>query len=124
VSQQVSTAPAPERERNVTDLVVTIVGLVITGLLALAASVLGLMLVMASDSCGASSDCDTNLIGLGVLLAVVAPWLCWIPALVFTIVRQVRHRLTWWVPIVGGVAYVPLVVVALLVIDAGVTPTS
>ena len=124
MSQQVSTAPAPERERNVTDLVVTIVGLVITGLLALAASVLGLMLVMASDSCGASSDCDTNLIGLGVLLAVVAPWLCWIPALVLTIVRQVRRRVTWWVPIVGGLAYVPLVVVALLVIDAGVTPTS
>lgn len=123
MSQQVST-PSAAPERNVTDVVVTIVGLVITGLLALAASVLGLMLVMASDSCGASSECDTNLIGLGVLLAVVAPWLCWIPALVVTIVRQVRRRMTWWIPIVGGLAYVPLVAVALLVIDAGVTPTS
>jgi hypothetical protein len=124
VSQQVSPSPAPERERSVTDLVVTIVGLAITAVLGLGASVLGLMLVMASDSCGASSECDTNLIGLGVLLAVVAPWVCWVPALVLTIVRQARRRLTWWVPIAGGLAYVPLVVVAFLVINAGVEPTG
>lgn len=120
---QVLSAAAP-RERNVPDLVVTVVGLVVTALLGAAASVLGLMLVMASDSCGASSECDTNLIGIGVLLAVVAPWVCWVPALIVVIVRQTRRRLTWWVPIAGGLAYVPLVVVAVLVINAGVDATG
>jgi hypothetical protein len=123
VSQLVST-PSAVPERNVTDLAVTVVGLVVTGLLALVASVLGLMLVMASDSCGASSDCNTDLIGVGVLLAVVAPWLCWIPALVLTIVRQVRRRTTWWVPIAAALAYLPLVVVAFVVINAGIEPTG
>ena len=113
---------APPRERNVADLVVTIVLLVVTALLGLLASFLGVMLVMASDSCGASSVCDDDLIALGVLVAVVAPWVCWVPALVVVVVRQVRHLLTWWVPILAGVAYVPLVVAAFLVVDAGVRP--
>lgn len=113
---------APSRERNTADLVVTIVGLVLTALVGLAASFLGLMLVMASDSCGASSECDSGLIGLGVLLAVVAPWVCWIPGLILVIVRQARRRLTWWVPFAAGLCYLPLVVAAFLIIDAGVDP--
>lgn len=115
-------AVSPSRERNVPDLVVTIVLLALTAALGAAVSFMGLFLVMASDSCGASSECDSNLIGLGVLFAVVAPWLCWIPALVVVIVRQVKHRLTWWVPVLAGVAYVPVVVVAFLVVNAGVRP--
>lgn len=124
MSQPVTAPPETQRERNVADLVVTIVGLAVTAVLGLGASVLGLMLVMASDSCGASSDCNDSLIGLGVLLAVVAPWLCWIPGLLVVIFRQVKRRLTWWVPIVAGVAYLPLVIIAFLVIDAGIDPST
>jgi hypothetical protein len=123
VSQPVATpVVAAPPERNVPDLVLTIVLLALTAALGAAVSVMGLFLVMASDSCGASSECDSNLIGLGVLFAVVAPWLCWIPALVVVIVRQVKHRLTWWVPVLAGVAYVPVVVGAFLVVNAGVRP--
>lgn len=110
------------RDRNVADLVVTIVGFAITAVLGLGASFLGLMLVMASDSCGTSSDCSTGLIGVGVLIAVSAPWVCWVPALIVAIVRQTRRRLTWWLPVLAAVAYVPLVVLAFVVIDAGVRP--
>jgi hypothetical protein len=119
VSEQVATA-APGR--NVPDLVVTVVGFAITAVLGLGASFVGLMLVMASDSCGTSSDCSTALIGLGVLIAVAAPWVCWVPALVLAIIRQTRRRLTWWLPVVGAVAYVPLAVIAFLVVNAGVRP--
>jgi len=120
---QPAVAPAPPtRERNVADLVVTILGLAITAVLGLGASFLGLMLVMASDSCGASSTCDTELIALGVLLAVAAPWIGWIPAVVAVVVRQRRRLLTWWIPLASGLAYAPLVVAAFLIIDAGVDP--
>ena len=112
------------RERNVADLVVTVVGFAITALLGLGASLLGLMLVMASDSCGTSSECSTGLIGLGVLIAVAAPWVCWVPAVVLAVVRQVSRRLTWWLPLVTVLAYAPLAVVAFLVVEAGVRPTG
>lgn len=108
-------------ERNTADLVVTIVLLAVGAVIGLGASVMGLMLVMASDSCGTTSECNSGLIGLGVLIAVAAPWACWIPSLILVIVRQAKRRLTWWVPLVAAVGYVPLIVVAFLVIDAGVT---
>jgi hypothetical protein len=123
VGEQTLQATVPPA-RNVPDLVVTVVGFALTAVLGAGASLIGLMLVMASDSCGVGSECSTGLIGLGVLLAVAAPWLCWVPALVVAIIRQVRHRLTWWLPVVAGLAYLPLAVVAFLVVDAGVRPTG
>ncbi|HEX2894223.1 MAG TPA: hypothetical protein VHO29_09510 [Marmoricola sp.] len=114
---------APSRPRNVTDLVVTVVGFAVTAVLGLGASFAGLMLVMASDSCGVGSECNSGLIGAGVVFAVAAPWLCWVPGLVIAIILQSRRRLTWWLPVVAVLAYLPLAVVAFLLVNAGVRPS-
>lgn len=127
MGERLDEKPAPvtgPRARSMADLVATVVGFAVTAVLGAGASFLGMMLVMASDSCGVGSRCNTALIGIGVLLAIAAPWLCWVPALVIAIIRQARRRLTWWLPVVAGLAYLPLVVVAFLVVDAGVRPVG
>jgi hypothetical protein len=113
---------APERERHPADVVATVVLLVLTGLAGLGCCFMGLMLVMGSDSCGASSTCDDDVIALGVLIGIVGPILCWVTGLVLSIVGQARRWVTWWIPLVAGVAYVPVMVVAFLVVDSGVDP--
>ena len=123
VAEQADPVTVPSA-RNVPDLVATIVGFALTALLAAGATLMGLMLVMASDSCGVSSECNGGLIGLGVLIAATAPGLCWLTAVVVAIVRQARRRLTWWLPVVAVLAYLPLAVVAFLVVSAGVRSTG
>lgn len=113
---------APPRERNALDLVATIVGLVLTALIGLGCSFMGLLLVMGSDSCGASSDCSDDLIGLGVLIGVAGPFLVWIPALIVVIIQQTRRRLTWWIPLVALLGFAVTMALAFFVVDLGVTP--
>lgn len=115
---------APERERHPADVVATIVLLVLTALVGLACSFTGLMLVMGSDSCGASSTCDNDLIGLGVLVGVVGPVICWVSALVLTIVGQAKRWVTWWIPLVAGFGYLPVMILAFVIVDAGVDPVG
>lgn len=116
------TYAAAPRERNALDLVATVVGLVLSALIGLACAFMGLLLVMGSDSCGASSDCSDDLIGLGVLIGVAGPFLVWIPALILVIIQQTRRRLTWWIPLVTLVGYAVTMVLAFSVVDLGVTP--
>ena len=84
------------------DVVVTVVLLVLLGILAFFVSIFGFFLVMASDPCGAV-ECNTDLIGTGVLVAVSLPWVVLVAALVFAIIRLVRRRIAFWVPLVGSI---------------------
>jgi hypothetical protein len=61
---------------------------------------LGIFLVFVSDSCGTDHDCEPALIGLGMLVTAVLPWLVLIGGIVWAVVRARRQRLVWWVPIV------------------------
>lgn len=70
-------------------------------LLAAVGSFMGLFLVMASDSCGVTAECSTDLILLGVLVAVAAPWVAVLGAGAWATVRLVRGRSGWWVPLLG-----------------------
>lgn len=101
------------------DIAVTVVELVLLAGLALFATVGGLMLAMASDSCGSVGECDTGLIGLAVLAGAAAPWLALLPVAVWAIVRMARGRSSWWVPLVAVPVWALLFAGAVALASAG-----
>ena len=118
-----STHPAvPAPDRSAGDVVASIVGLVFSALVGLACSFMGLMLVLGSDSCGASSTCDDGRIATGVMFGVAAPVVLWIAALVAVIVRQARVKRSWWIPLLVIVLSVGAEVIAFVIVDSGVDP--
>lgn len=111
--------PAVRKARG-WDVALTIVLLVLLPLLALGASYAGVLLAYAADACGAAS-CDTGLMNIGFWLAVVSPWVVLLGGVIVTIVRLVRHRLAFWVPLVTIVAMTALWFVAAAFVGAGVS---
>ncbi len=111
--------PAARRSRG-WDVALTIVLLVMLPLLALAASYAGVLLVYAADACGPAT-CDTGLMNIGFWTAVVSPWVVLIFGVVISIVRLVRHRLAFWVPLVTVVAIAAVWFVAAALVGAGVS---
>lgn len=110
----------PRPARRVWDLALTIVLLVLLPLAALACSYAGFFLAFASDACG-STTCDFGIMNVGLWFAVIAPWVVLLLAVVASIVRLVRHRVTFWVPLVGIVAMVATWFVAAAIVSAGVS---
>lgn len=112
---------APKRPLRVWDIVLTIVLLLGVAAVTLIASIFGLYLAMAADSCGVR-ECDTNLIAVGMLVAAVMPWVLLGLAVIGSIVLLTLRRLAFWVPLVAGV----LIIVAFFVggglATAGVPP--
>lgn len=113
-------ASAPERSAG--DVVGTVVGMVVAALIGLACSTMGLLLVMGSDSCGASSTCDDGRIASGVMFGVAAPIVLWLAALVTVIVRQARSRRSWWFPLLVIPLSIAAEVIAFVIVDSGVNP--
>ena len=94
--------PAPERPDRTVDVVVTVIELLVLGLGGLALSVAGIFLVMASDSCGAGgTTCSSGQIALGVAIASRGPWLVILGAGGWAVVRMIRGRRAWWVPLLA-----------------------
>lgn len=108
------------RPVRVWDVVVTIVLLVLLLVEAMFVSFFGAFLAMASDPCGASVACNTDLIGLGVVFAMGAPWILLLLAAAIAIVLLVRRRVAFWVPLVGGVLVVASWFVGATIATAGV----
>lgn len=96
----VSVAPA-RRPVIVWDLVLTIVLLVLMAGLGFVLFFFSFFLAFASDSCGASSTCDTDLIATGMIVAMIVPIGVGVLALVAAIVVLVLKRIAFWIPIVG-----------------------
>lgn len=101
------------------DIAVTVILLVLDVGVAAIASFAGLFLVMGSDSCG-TRDCSTGLIVLGWLLGMGLPWVALVVTAIVAIVRLVRRRLAFWVPIVGAALIVASVFLGFAVTAAGV----
>ena len=104
---------------KVWDVVVTIVLLVLLAGLTLIVSFFGFFLAMASDPCGVR-ECSTELIGLGMLLAIGLPWVALLVAVVLSIVLLVRRRLAFWVPLAASPLVVGAWFVGAMVASAGV----
>lgn len=113
--------PEPGRRRARTwDVTLTIVLLVLLPLVALAASYAGFFLAFASDACG-SVECNVGLLNFGLWFAVIAPWVVLVGGVAVSIVRLVRHRVAFWVPLASVVAIVALWFVAAAIVGAGVS---
>lgn len=104
------------------DVVVTVILLVLLALLAMLVSFFGFFLVMASDPCGVR-ECSTELIGLGVILAVGLPWVALLVAVVLAIILLVRRKIAFWVPLAAGPLVIGAWFVGAYVAAAGV-PTG
>lgn len=102
------------------DLALTVVLLLLLPLLAVACSYAGLLLAFASDACGAI-PCDDGLVNVGLWSAVIAPWGVLLVTVVVAIVRLVRRRLAFWVPLAGSVLMIAVWFVAAAIVGAGVS---
>lgn len=114
-------APPPgKRPVRTWDLVLTIVLLVLDGVLAAIMSFFGFFLAMAGDSCGAR-DCNSDLIAVGLMVAVALPWVVLIIVAVVSIVLLVRRRLAFWVPLAGAVLIIASWPIGALIASSGVS---
>ena len=114
-----SPAPRAKRPAIVWDIVISSILLVLLGILAFFVSIFGAFLAMASDPCG-SIDCNTELIGMGVLVAMALPWIVLIVAVVVAIILMVVRRISFWVPLAGAPLVVGSWFVGLWIASAGV----
>ncbi len=102
------------------DLVVTII-LLIAGVFGFAIlAFVSLFLAMMSDGC-MGGTCDTGLMSIGWLIALIAPPIVFIATVVWTIVRLVRRRIAWWLPLAGGILAVLIWLGGVALMDAGLT---
>ncbi|MDQ1124553.1 DUF6264 family protein [Microbacterium trichothecenolyticum] len=111
--------PAARKTRG-WDVALTIVLLVLLPLAALGASYAGVLLAFAADACG-SVVCDAGLMNTGFWLAVISPWVVFVLGVVVAIVRLVRHRLAFWVPLATLVGMAAVWFVAAAFVGAGVS---
>ena len=116
------TTQLPVRQRRIWDLVLTIVLLVLLVIVSAAVALLGFGLAFAGDSCGASSVCDYDRIGTGLLVGIAAPLVIGVIALVATIVALVLRRLSFWIPAAGMLLAVLAEVGAWVWATGGVVP--
>ncbi len=107
---------------KVWDVVLTILFLVGDAVLAAIMSFFGFFLAMASDPCGVR-ECSSELIGLGVLVAVALPWVFLLITVVVSIILLVRRRIAFWVPLVGAALIIGSWFVGAVIAAAGV-PTN
>lgn len=96
-------AAPPPRSRPA-DVTITIVLIVVLALLGLLSLTLGLFFVMASDGC--SDEACTNRVALGVLVIELAPIVAWVPTTAWAIVRMMRRKVAFWVPLLAIPVYV------------------
>lgn len=84
----------------------------------------GLFIAFISDSCGASSTCDTDRIALGMMTPLAVALLFFIASLVQTIKRMREDKSVWWVPIVWTVLSVSGIVLGFVIAESGVAPNG
>lgn len=111
---------APSRDVPVIDRIVTVLLLLALALYVAFGSIFGLLSSMASDGCSDDS-CNIGLITTGVFTSAGAPIVVGVLALVWVIVRWVRGRLTWWVPLAAAVVGTALWFAGLGLTMAGVS---
>jgi hypothetical protein len=108
------------RQGRTWDTVLTVVLLVLLPLLAVAATYAGALLTLATDAC-VSTTCDPGLMNTGFWMAVIAPWAILLLAVVVAVVRLVRRRLAFWVPLAATAAMVVFWFIAAALVGAGVS---
>ncbi|WP_209722585.1 hypothetical protein [Marmoricola sp. OAE513] len=80
----------------------------------------GLFIAFISDSCGASSTCDTDRIALGMMTPLGVAVLFFLISLVHSIKRMRADESAWWVPIVWTTLSASGIVIGFIVAASGV----
>lgn len=104
--------------------VIAILGLVVQAGSVLVFGGFGLFIAFVSDSCGASSECNEDLIAAGMMTPLVVSVVIFVVSLVMTIKRFADGRSVWWVPIVWTVVSMGGIVLGFVVATAGVAPNG
>ncbi|BDZ55002.1 hypothetical protein [Agromyces marinus] len=94
-------AQRPKRPVVVWDLVLTIALLVLMTGIGFVLFFMSFFLAFAGDSCGASSVCDFDRMGTGMLVAIIGVPAIGVLALVAAILMLVLRRIAFWVPLAG-----------------------
>jgi hypothetical protein len=101
-STSTAALPRTPRPRRTWDLVLTIVLLVLSVGLGIVLFLIAPFLFMASDPCGASTQCDTGQIAGGALLAWFAPPVVLLVGLIVAVILLIARRVAFWVPLVAS----------------------
>ncbi|GGK96609.1 glucan phosphoethanolaminetransferase (alkaline phosphatase superfamily) [Curtobacterium luteum] len=108
--------------RRVADVVATVVLLVALTLVAIVAAWAIVFLSLNFSSCSApGNSCNAVLGGAVVYVGPVLVALVVVGAIVWSLVRLVRRRMAWAIPVVGITAVVVVFFACRLLVDAAVT---
>jgi hypothetical protein len=119
-----TTMVKPERERKSWDFILTIFLLVVYLGWTLLCCFAGALVAFASDSCGATSTCNTDMVGTAFVIGTFGPAALAVIVLIFTIVWMVRRHISFWIPLAGAVLAAGIVGLAYALAGSGVTPVS
>lgn len=119
-----STAETLPRQRKSWDTILTIVLLVFFLGWVVVCAFAGVLIAFAGDSCGASSECNTDQIGFAFLLGSGGPVVVGVLVLVVTIVQLVRKRIAFYWPVIGAVLAAGVVAVAFWLATSAVVPIA
>jgi len=101
----------PPRTRRSWDTILTIILVILFAGWAIVCAFSGAIIAFVGDSCGATAQCNTDQIGTALYVGIGGPLVIGLIIIVATIVRLVRRRLSFFVPLIGFVL-APAVVVA------------
>ena len=96
------------RQTSTVERAVTVLLMIALAVLVPLASFFGLFLGMASDGCVGNARCSGEMITVGIGISTVTPWVVYVVMLGVVIVRWLRRRRTWWVPLAALVVGVAL----------------
>ncbi len=113
----------PTRPRKTWDLALSIVLLVLLVGTTVVCVASGGLLAFTSDSCGVAV-CDYDLIGNAIMVGLIGPPVIFLLAAITTVLLLVRRRLAFWVPLVGGVLMIGLIVACFVLASSAVTPAA
>ena len=91
------------RQTSTVERAVTVLLMLGLAVLVPIATFFGLFLGMVSDGCG-EGTCTTIQVTAGVLISSGSPWVVYLGTLAVVILRWVRRKTTWWVPVAALVA--------------------
>jgi hypothetical protein len=104
------TTPQP-RTRKSWDTILTIVLLILGAGWSIVCAFSGAIIAFVGASCGASAVCNYDQIGTALYVGVGGPLGIGVIVLIVTIVRLLRKRLAFFIPIIG-IVLAPAIVVA------------
>lgn len=112
----------PPRTRRSWDTILTIILVILFAGWAIVCAFAGVTVAFVGDSCGASAVCNTDQIGTALYVGIGGPLVIGLIIVIATIVRLVRKRLAFFVPLIGFVLAPAIVVAAYVTAANAIVP--